>query len=97
MKTKYWGPYSVDELQENVNVGRFLILDKLFRDKKITVEDYKYYTKNFAVIAVAPTLFSKIWSKLMKDAESDCFVLVQQHSLKDIEKGEDTKEGEEKK
>lgn len=89
MKTKCWGPYSIDELQENVNVGRLLILDKLLRDKKITVQDYKHYTKNFAVIAITPTLFSKIWSKLMKNAEIDYFVLVEQHSLKeDIEKGE---------
>jgi hypothetical protein len=92
METKYWGPYSIDELQENVNVGRLLILDKLLRDKKINADDYKYYTKNFAVIAIAPTLFSKIWSKLKKNAEADYFVLVEQHSLKeDIEKGEKEK------
>jgi len=92
MQTQYWGPYTTKELQEQVTSVKFLILDKLFRDAKLSDEDYQHYSKDFAIIAAKPTLFSKIWKKLMKDAELDHFILVEQHSLK-----EDTKEGEEKK
>jgi len=91
MQTEYWGPYSTRELQEQVTSVKFLILDKLFKDGKITAEDYQHYSKDFAIIAAKPALFSKIWKKLMKDADDTYFILVEQHSLK-----EDTREEQKK-
>jgi hypothetical protein len=96
MQTEYWGPYTTRELQEQVTSVKFLILDKLLRDGKISPEDYQHYSKDFAVIAAKPTLFSKIWKKLMKGADDDYFILVEQHSLKEDFKG-DTVKREEKK
>ena len=91
MQAEIWGPFSTEEIQRHVTSVKFLILDKLVRDGKITTEDYEHYSKNFAVIIAKPTLFSKIWKKLMKEPETDYFILVEQHSLKEnIEKEEKT-------
>ena len=82
MEYRMWGPFSTEEMQEEINKGRQLILNKLFRDEKISLEDYEHYSKNFAAILAVPTsLFSKIWQKLLKKPDSYYLILVEEHTL----------------
>jgi hypothetical protein len=80
MEFKHWSD-TVEDLERHANIGRQLTLSKLLVDNKISKEDYEHYMRDFAVILAEPSMFSKLWDKLLKNPKGDRFILVQQISL----------------
>ena len=92
-----WGPYSTEDMGENLTCAKHLILAKLLKDGKLSEKDYAYYAKNFAIISAKPSLFSRVWGKLLKGGDGFFFILVEQHNLEDVvdfQKKEAKKDGQ---
>ena len=81
MKIESWGPYSSSELEDQMNIGKFLVLNFLLAEGVIKEEVYKKVVANYAIIIQKPSFFNKIWRKVLKDADHPRFILVEQKSF----------------
>ena len=63
-----WTFYEKDIVMEN-NRGKDMMLAQLVREGLLTEEQGQKYSKEYGVILIQPSFFSRIWGKLFKDDE----------------------------
>jgi hypothetical protein len=82
---EYIYTYGHDDMEENLQIGKAVLLSGLFEEKHISKEVYLDYMKNYALIVKKPSFFNKLWEKLTRKGEKEGhrIILVKQFSLKD--------------
>lgn len=77
--------YSHDHMEENMQIGKAVLLAGLHKEGHITNEVYLDYMKNYALIIKKPSFFNKVWEKLTRKGkeEGERIILVKQFSLSD--------------
>ncbi len=81
------------DMAENTNIGKCVLLNHLLENKVISEEVYNDYYNNYAFMVVKRSYFSKFWEKFIdkEDTDKTEFILVKQVSMKESENGNQKK------
>jgi uncharacterized protein YfkK (UPF0435 family) len=78
-----------EELEEEVNKAKSVILTHLLNNKQISSQVYNDMTRNYGIIIKKPSFFGSWWkSKKRKNVKQ--YVLVKQVSIPEVDDKEDT-------
>jgi len=72
--------FTLEEYEQEINTGKQLILNKLFKDGILSAADYENYSLNYAIIIKRPSFFSQLWKQIYKKDKKQ-YLIVKQDSL----------------
>lgn len=75
--------FTLEELEEQCNTLRRILIDKLHKDGLISRETYEDYMLNMAIIIRKPSLFNTFWNGVLKQKDQTSYILVRQNSFVD--------------
>jgi len=71
---------STEDLEIEINKGRYILLVSLYNNGLISKEVYEDYYRNHAIIIKRPSFFSDFWKKRFNKDERR-YILIKQKSL----------------
>lgn len=84
---------TTEDYEREINVGRMIILNELYKQDIIEEDVYKDYTNNYAIIIKKSTFFSSFWKKFYNDGK-ERYILVKQQTLVEHDNGPEEKKND---
>ena len=75
--------FTTEELEEQCNNLRRILIHKLHKDGLISKETYEDYMLNVAIIIRKPSLFNTFWNGVLKQEDKTSYIVVRQDSFVD--------------
>jgi hypothetical protein len=75
--------FTTEELEEQCNTLRRILIHKLNKDGLISQETYEDYMLNVAFIIRKPSLFNTFWNTVLKQKDQTSYIMVRQDSFVD--------------